>query len=359
MKTIIFLFTLMACVSCKTGGEKINPTIETISESIYASGVVKSQNQYQVYSTVNGLIQEILVSEGDTVQEGDPLMKVLNESSKLNTYNARLAANNADMYANTDKLSEAKVNIGYASSKMKNDSLLLERQRILWAQSIGSRIDFEQRQLAYKNSVANYQLARLHYSELKRQLEFAANQSKTNLKISNAIAGDYLIKADAAGRVYKILKEKGESVNTINPVAILGDASNFLIEMKVDEYDISRIRKGQRVLLSMDSYKGEVFDAKVEKIEPLMNEQSRSFIVKALFVSKPPVLYPNLSVEANIVVRSKVKALIIPRSYLIGDSMVKMSTGKMRKVVVGLKDYQKAEILAGLTVQDMITKPAQ
>ena len=201
MKTRLLLFVLLLAVSCKRNREQISPKIETISESVYASGIVKSKNQYQVYSTVNGLIQEILVKEGDTVQKGDPLMKVLNESSKLNTYNAQLAANNADMYANTDKLSEAKVTIGVSSSKMKDDSLLLARQRILWGQGIGSRIEFEQRQLAYKNSVANYQLARLRYSELKRQLEFASKQSKTNLKISNALAGDYLIKAEATGRV--------------------------------------------------------------------------------------------------------------------------------------------------------------
>ena len=128
--------------------------------------------------------------------------------------------------------------------------------------------------------------------------------------------------------------------------------------MKVDEYDIARIHKGQKVLFSMDSYKGEVFDAVVEMIEPLMNEQSRAFIVKALFVTKPPVLYPNLSIEANIIIRSKDKALIVPRGYLIGDSMVKMSNGKLRKVILGLKDYQKAEIISGLTVHDVIKKPS-
>ena len=358
MKTSLLFFILLLALSCKRNKEQVSPTIETISESVYASGIVKSKNQYQVYSTVNGLIQEIMVKEGDTVHKGDPLMKVLNESSKLNTYNAQLAANNADMYANTDKLSEAKVAIGVSVSKMKDDSLLLARQRNLWGQGIGSRIEFEQRQLAYKNSVANCQVARLHYSELKRQLEFASNQSQTNLRISNSLAGDYLIKAEATGKVYKILKEKGEIANTLTPVAIVGDANDFLIEMKVDEYDIARIRQGQKVLFTMDSYKGEVFEAAVQTIEPLMDEQSRSFVVKARFVTKPPVLYPNLSVEANIIIRVKDKALTIPRSYLIGDSMVDLGKGKMKKVTIGLKDYQKVEILNGLTAGDVINKPA-
>ena len=309
MKYYLFFFAILLATSCKSGNEKTSPTIENISESVYASGIVKSKNQYQVYSTVNGLIQEIMVSEGDLVNKGAPLMKIQNESSKLNTDNAQLAVDNAAIYSNTDKLSEAIVAIRSALSKLQNDSSLFIRQRNLWAQKIGSLDEFEQRQLAYKNSVADYETARLHYLELKRQLEFASQQSKTNLKISNSLAGDYIIKADAAGKVYKIIKEKGELANTQSPVAIIGDATAFDIEMKVDEYDIARIRQGQKVLYSMDSYKGEIYVATIENIEPLMDEPSRSFKVVAIFVTKPDVLYPNLSVEANIVIRSKEKAL--------------------------------------------------
>ncbi|MFZ4520960.1 MAG: efflux RND transporter periplasmic adaptor subunit [Bacteroidales bacterium] len=359
MKNRMLIFLMLSTVSCGNRKEQISPTIGPISESVYASGIIKSKNQYQVYSSVNGLIQNILVREGDTVRKGDPLIKILNESSKLNTYNAQLAANNADLFSNTDKLGEAKVNISVSVSKMKDDSLLLARQRILWAEGIGSRVEFEQRQLAYKNSVANFQLAKLRYHELQRQLEFTANQAKTNLKISALQTGDYYVNAEAGGRVYKIFKEKGEFVSTLIPLAIVGDATAFLIEMNVDEYDIARIHMGQRVLFTMDSYKGKVFEAKVDRIEPLMNEKTRSFTVNALFVSKPEVLYPNLTVEANIIIQSREKALTIPRSYLVGDSMVQMKKGKMRQVIVGLKDYQRVEIINGLSAGDVINKPTQ
>lgn len=328
-----------------------------ISESVYASGIIKSKNQYQVYSTVNGLIQEVLVNEGDTVKIGDGLLKILNESAKLNVTNARLNAENADILANTDKLNEAKVTTTLALSKLKNDSLLFARQQNLKAQGVGSLIELEQRELAYKNSVTNYNVSRLHYRELERQLQFASNQSKNNLKLSTVLAGEYLIKAETNGRVYKILKEKGELVNTLNPVAVVGDAHDFLIEMMVDEFDIARIQKGQKIVLTMDSYKGVVFEALVDKIEPLMNEQSRSFTVKAVFVTQPSLLYPNLSAEANIVIQTKEKALTIPRSYLIGDSLVIVNKNEKRKVSVGLMDYQKVEIRSGLTATDLIYKP--
>ena len=179
MKISIFLFSVLAILSCKSSNEKTSPVTESISESVYASGFVKSKNQYQVYSTVNGLIQEILVHEGDTVRKGSPLIRVKNEPSNLNAYNAKLAADNA-LNSNTDKLSEAKVAINFALSQMKNDSLLLMRQRNLWNQKFGSLNDYEQKQLAYKNSVANYETARLHYLELKRQLEFVLDQKPTS-----------------------------------------------------------------------------------------------------------------------------------------------------------------------------------
>jgi multidrug efflux pump subunit AcrA (membrane-fusion protein) len=271
--------------------------------------------------------------------------------------NAKLASDYADIRSNADKLRAAKVNSDLAYSKLKNDSLLFVRQANLRKQGVGSMVELEQRELAYKNSVTNYEVSLLTYRDLKRQLEFASNQAENDLKISNALAGDYIIKANADGKVYKILKEKGEFVNTQNPVAILGDASEFILEMKVDEFDIVRLREGQKVLFTMDSYKGQVFEAIVTKIEPLMNEQSRSFTVNAQFISKPAVLYPNLSAEANIVINTKERALTIPRNYLIGDSVVLVNKDERRRVNVGLRDYQKVEILSGLSASEVIYKP--
>jgi multidrug efflux pump subunit AcrA (membrane-fusion protein) len=157
--------------------------------------------------------------------------------------------------------------------------------------------------------------------------------------------------------VYSLIKEPGEMVSPQTPLAVIGDATLFLLEMQIDEYDIAKIKLGQTVLLTMDSYKGQMFEAKVSKIIPLMNERSKSFTVEAEFVKQPPVLYPNLTAEANIIIRSKENALIIPRSYLLNDSFVRVGKNKIKKVVTGLKDYQKVEIVNGLTFHDVIFKP--
>lgn len=344
--------------SCKEKKETTTATVETITESVYASGTVKSLNQYQVFASANGIISAINVEEGQIVKKGEKLLTLDNDAPRLNVENARIAAEYATTAANRDKLNELKINIDLAREKMQNDSLLLKRQQALWDQEIGSRYELEQRQLAYKNSSSAYRSAIARYNDLLKQIEFSARQSQKNYEISATMAGDYNITAKQSGKVYKIMKEAGEMVNAQTPIAIIGDANNYLLELEVDEFDIGKIKPGQKVFVTMDSYKGRVFEATVMRIDPIMNQSSRSFTVEATFNTKPENLYPFLTAEANILIHTKENALTIPRNYLIDDEHVLLENGEKKKVTIGLKDYQKVEVLSGLTKDDVLQKPA-
>ncbi|WP_026236395.1 efflux RND transporter periplasmic adaptor subunit [Pontibacter roseus] len=350
---------LLLLASCSGNQETTTPTVEDISESVYASGVVKSRNQYQVYPTVSGIVQQILVTEGDTVKKGDPLMRLDNEEARLSTENARLAAEYARVGANAEKLNELREAIDLARSRKQNDSLLLARQRNLWSNQIGTRVELEQRELSYKNAQTAYNSAVLRYNDLKKQLDFQARQAQKNLQISQTRAADFTIRSETSGKVYDVLREQGELVSPQTPVAVVGDANEFILELQVDEYDIARIKPGQQVLLRLDSYKGEVYEARVYKVNPAMNERTRSFTVEASFVTKPPALYPNLTTEANIVIQAKENALTIPREYLVDGSFVVTENEERVPVKTGLKDYQKVEILEGITKEDVLIKPTQ
>jgi HlyD family secretion protein len=358
MKNIFwFLLSLLVFSACKKEAEKTKPTVENITESVYASGVIKSKNQYQVFATVNGLIQKVLVAEGDLIKKGDPLFVIKNETSKLNTENAQLAAQFADINTKNDKLNELKGNIEIAKLKMQNDSVLLVRQRRLWEQQIGAKVELEQRELAYTNSVTAYEAAKFRYNDLVKQLQFAETQSKKNVAISKSLEQDFIVKSQADGRIYSVLKEQGEIVGLQSPLAIAGSANDYLIELQVDENDIVRIQPAQQVLLVLDSYKGQVFEATISKIDILMNERTRTFTVEATFTKPPPALYPNLTAEGNIVIHTKQNALTIPRAYLIDDTFVLLENQEKRKVETGLKDYQKVEIKSGLSANDVLLKP--
>jgi multidrug efflux pump subunit AcrA (membrane-fusion protein) len=343
--------------SCGNNAEKTNPLVSNITESVYASGIIKTKNQYQVFPTVSGIIKTILVTENDIVKKGSPLLLISNETSRISRENASLAASYSDLGSNEEKLADLRNNIAFAQSRFQNDSAIFKRQQSLWEQNIGSRLDLEQKELAYKNSATALASAKMKYSDVRKQLTFNSLQSKNNLAISKKNEGDFTIRSEINGKVYSLYREPGEIVNPQTALALVGDASVFLLELQVDEYDISKIREGQSVLVSMDSYKGQVFKATVSKIYPTMNERSKSFSVEAVFLTQPPVLYPNLTAEANIVIQEKKRAITIPVNYLVNDSTVLISKNKTRVVKTGLKDYQKVEILNGLTAGDIIYKP--
>jgi hypothetical protein len=49
--------------------------------------------------------------------------------------------------------------------------------------------------------------------------------------------------------------------------------------------------------------------------------------------------------------------MLIPREYLLNDSMVLKVNGDTVFVKTGLKDYQKIEILSGITEEDELIRP--
>lgn len=351
---IFIAIPLLLLVSCGSKSEKIHPKVQDISSSIYASGTIKSKNQYQVVPLVSGTVQDILVDDGDLVTKGQLLFRIDNKVQRINEENAALSASYYDLNENRDKLDDARNAIALAREKLKTDSLMYARQLNLFRQNASSKVELEQRELAYQSAQNAVSNAEIKYNDLKRQINFNAKQAKNNLALSSKSASDFEIRSDLNGRVYSVLIEKGDLVGPQVPLAVVGAADSFILEMQVDEYDIAKINLNMRVYVTMDSYKGQVFEAKVSKINPLMNERSKTFKVEAVFTKAPKRVFPNTSFEANIEIESRKKVLTIPRTYLLKGDSVQLADGRKVKVTVGLRDFEYVEILSGLKSSDEI-----
>jgi HlyD family secretion protein len=356
-KIVVFVF-ISLFISCKNKIESISPEKGQISESIYASGVIKSKNQYQSFVNVNGIINKIYIKEGDMVKKGTPILSIYNETQKYNKDNALLAADLAALSSNQGKLNDAQLSIELAKKSMQSDSTLYYKYKNLWDNNqIGTLADLEHRKLAYENSKNAYSSAQIRFADLKKTLTFNANQSKKNLQISNKLESDFILKSEVDGMVYRLFKNEGEIISPQTPIAVIGSSNQFILEMQIDEKDIIKVRKNQKVIITMDSYEGKTFEAKITKISPYMNEKSKTFLVEAEFVIQPEVLYPNITFEANIILNIKSNVILIPRNYLVQDSIVYDKNGEKIIVKTGLKDYRKVEITSGLSENDAITLP--
>lgn len=353
----IFFLSIISC--SKKNTEEIKPVLGDITESVYASGVVKAIGQYTVYATVNGVLKKINATVGQDIKKGQLLFELESDKAQLNTEDARLVyqlSQEGNRYIQ-DKISEMEMKVQTAKDKLALDESIYNRNKRIHEYKIVSEVDFERVELAYKSSKINYETTQKQLAQLKAQLHNDQSRNTINLKISQKSESDFNVKSAFSGQLFDVLVKEGTLITTQTPLAIIGESNSFLLELEVDENDMVRVTLGQKVIVTMDSYKSQFFEATIDKIYPIMNERSRTFKIEAYFIKPPHKLYPNLTAEANIIIQTKKKALTIPKSFLFPGDSVYVEKDKKRHVNVGLSNYQTVEITSGLQAEETIYKP--
>jgi HlyD family secretion protein len=134
-----------------------------------------------------------------------------------------------------------------------------------------------------------------------------------------------------------------------------------LIRLSVDQQDIDLLQNGQQVLVKTDATGDRIYKAKVIRIFPAMTESDQTFRVDAVFAEEDAQPYIHTSVEANIIIRKKQQALVIPISALFsGDSVKVKISGKVTDIAVktGIHTLDDVEILKGLDESAEIMMPS-
>lgn len=353
-----FGIAMLLLASCNKREQGIKPAYSALTESVYASVTVQPEGLYSVYAAVPGILDSLWVIEGDTVSSGQLIAKMVAEAPELLRENASLnvdlAAEKLQGRANT--LATLQQEIGIARDQLRLDSLNFVRQQNLWEQRIGSQVEFENRKLRYEQAVNNLAILEQRYSQTRTELNNAYARSKNALAQAETKLQEHRILARISGKVYALLKEEGEFVLNQEVIAQIGSKDSFIIEMAVDEVDVARLKLGQQAIVVLDAYGDQVFEAVVSTIYPKKDERSQTFKVEARFINAPAVLYAGLSGEANILIQTKERALVIPLAYLGADNTVRTDTG-MVPVSAGLRNIQQVEILSGLDSSTVIYKP--
>ncbi|ESU19228.1 hypothetical protein FCR2A7T_26520 [Flavobacterium cauense R2A-7] len=356
LNAIVFIISILMLTACKKGNSGIQPTLGDITQSVYASGVVKADGQYIVYPTTSGVLRKVKVTVGDAIVLGQPLFELDNDKAQLSTESAQLAyqlSNENSRYIQ-DKIAEMQLTVQNAKDKLRLDESIYNRNVKVKDQGGVSEVDFEKVELAYKSSKLAYETAQNRLNQLRIQLKNEQSKNRINVRLSEKSESDFTVKSAFSGQLFDVLVKEGALVSPQTPLAVIGKANSFLLELEVDENDMVQVTVGQKVLVTMDSYKGQVFEAEVDKIYPIMDERSRTFKIEARFIKTPAKLYPNLTAEANIIIHTKKNTITIPKNYLVDKEYVLVNGDEKRKVKIGLSDYQNVEITEGLKAGETI-----
>lgn len=362
MKTLPALAVLLffGC-NAENSSDRVKPVLSDITESVYASVTVRPEISYFPQSLNTGILQEIAVAEGDTVQEGQLLFTVSVTPSVLNrvtTAELNLAEAKSNYRGKDNLLLNLEVELASVKEQLMLDSITFDRQQRLWQQKIGKESDLDRARLAYQSSQNKLQLSLKQYTQAKANLATNYQKAASQVKAERALLGDFKVHASMGGKVYRISKEIGDLITTQEKFLEIGSADQFIIEMDIDEVDITKIGLGDTVAVALEAYPGQVFLAKTIELAPKKDDFTQTFRVESTFINKPPRLYNGLSGEANIIVSTRQHAMVIPADYLLPGNKVLTDAGEV-EVKIGVKNIQFVELLSGVDTSTSILKPAQ
>jgi HlyD family secretion protein len=334
----------------------IHPQKKDIVETVYASGKIISNNEYNVYALSSGTVVKKLVKEGDTVKKDEILYVIKNDAPAARLEAARSNYENAkvNQSAQSRILNDLKLAMQSAETKFINDSLQYVRLKNLLRQDIGTQSNLD---AAYTNFIVSKdqkQSAEEKYYSTLNDLKVALHNAESQLADAQTNLNNYFIRSQSNGTVFQTYKEVGETVKPNDIMALLGETSQRIIKLAVDQQDIDKIKKDQQVLVKTDISGNTIYHAVVSS--------DQTFRVDAVFTDGTQQPFIHSSVEANIVIQQKNNALVIPRNALIADDSVQiMQNGKQKTVAIrtGIRTLDETEILEGLDESSQVIIPSQ
>ncbi len=356
MVTLLFV----ACSSNNT----LHPVRKDIVETVYASGKVTGDGEYNLCSLAGGTIVRKLVRDGDHVAKGQVIYIIRSESpaAKLDAAKSTYINASENAGAQSAVLDNLKLDMQNASLKCSNDSLQYIRLKNLYDQDIGTRSNLDLAYTTYRLSENQKRSAGKKYYAAKNDLAVSAQNAKSQMVAARSDLDNNYIRSEKDGTVYQTLREEGDAIRPGDAVALLGPQNKMIIRLAVDQQDVNLVKTGQLVLFKTDVTGNTIYKAIVRQIYPLMNESDQTFRVDAVPDEASVQSFIHSSVEGNILIRKSKSAIVIPRSALLdGDSVRIVRSGKTLRVPVqtGVSSLEEIEITNGILTSDELIMPAK
>jgi len=342
-------------LSCSEKAEVYNAKKKELIEAVYASGVSKAENTYKVIATVNGVIENIHKQEGDTIKVGEALFTIrkLREDQELNKAKEALTLAKENLSNNSPLINDINNKIQNLINIVHKDSLDFQRNNRLYDNKAISKDQLEKIKLKYKNSQTNLESLILNKQDLINKLKSNLVNAKQNYDIILKSAKEYQIKSEIDGYFIQKNKNIGEFIRVGEFIAQIGDLSNILFDLKVDELDKTKINLNQKIKLSIDASKNKYYDAIITKIYPNINQADQTFLIEAS-LENPKLsneISPGMTTEANIIINKKQNVLVLENQFIIGNNKVWILENDQEKLIpikIGLQNNSESEIISGI-----------
>lgn len=299
--TIIAVMALFLSGCSRSNPEYITTKVTTgnISQKITASGIINPISTVIIGTQVSGIISEIYVDFNSQVSKGQ-LLAVIDPQ----TFEAAVDQK------------QAALDIAKAELKVTENDIIyykkhLDRIKKLNTSKYSTDKELETAERDYNNAVAEKTLREAQV----KQAEASLKQAKIDLDYTKIISS-------VDGVVISREVEEGQTVaasfETPTLFNVAEDLTKMQIEASVVEADIAKVKEGQKVYFSVDSFPDETFEGVVTQVRnnPITTSNVVTYEVIISVDNKDMKIKPGMTANVEIITAEKNNALLVPNKAL-------------------------------------------
>ncbi|MEN8007619.1 MAG: efflux RND transporter periplasmic adaptor subunit [Candidatus Krumholzibacteriota bacterium] len=313
----------------KPGGRPAQPAIPvavtrvvsgSISSYYRATATLEAEKEAQILARATGVVETLLVEEGDFVDAGDPLLKVDND--------------------------EYRYRLEQAAAATANTRSRFERMELMMKEELATEEEFQAVRSELASAEADEGLARLALSHTT-------------------------VTAPFSGRVTSRLVDVGQNLTVGDAVMVMADFDPLLARVHVPSREFRKLQADQAVNLVLDST-GARLAGRIKLVSPVIDPTSGTIKLTIEVPEYPEQTRPGDFAQVQIVTEKRDGVALVPRIAVLtdkGESVVytvvagekpdSEPTAERRIVEVGFTDDEQAQILSGLALDETVVVKGQ
>ena len=347
---------------------RIHPVEEQLlRRPVQAVGSLYALEESTLSAEVEGRVEKILADVGDNVKEGQVLVTLSTVELKLELDRQRAIVSQVRArlgLASDDPLPRDPNKVAFvvrAAAQLFETEQRFRRAEQLQRDGLVSQEQYDEASARFKGARAAHEEALQEVEQLKAQLQ----GSEAARDLAAKKLEDASIRAPFPGAVKERRVSPGEYLTVQSPVAVIVRTDQMRARLAVPEKYSGSLQIGVTVEVKVEAYPNETFSGRLVRINPSVEQESRSFEAEALLPNPTGRLRPGFFVQASIPSELEEKALTIPAPtvyYRYGIYKVYVVNGAQveeREIKIGARQDNRVEVIEGLRAADRVAQAVE
>ncbi len=327
--------------------------VQNMDDKVLATGKIVPREEIEIKPNISGIIDKILVSEGDKVVAGQLVATIRIVPSITSINAAQQEINNANL-----QISNSRINVD-------NQQKQFAMQQRLYSQGVISKQEYisAQQQLQSTQQVLRNSQQQLNTAQKNLQI------ARTGTTPELASLATTQIRSKANGTVLEVPVKVGSQVieaNSFNAgttICSIADLNSLIFEGTIDEAQAGKLKEGMDMNVVIGALQNKSFRGRVTMIAPKGKDENGTikFPVEGdVFNDTNEYIRAGFSANGEIILSSQKNALLLDEALIQYEKVngqdkpfveVLQKDGSFKKTYVklGASDGINVQILSGIT----------